>query len=266
MNLEQLPGWYRFTKARLRPPRNPNRPYLILGWVLCLAGAGLAPLFLILLESTPLAGIVFSMLIIGAASIGLSYARANLSPEICQIMLNSGQINVSALIEELGLRAKALYLPSSMRSGDSQALIPLKPIAHASELTRVIPKRLIVQYGEKAENLALSVAAPGGTVFASWGDVSGMPVNDIEAAVTSVICGYLDIADNVSVSVELPLIQVMVVHPQFREEDTAYQRCLGSPIAAIIASIASESLGAPVMVQAEKHQGGNQRITIQVLA
>jgi len=250
---------------RTRQQHNTNRPYLILGWGFCLTGIILAPVFFILLESVPLTGIAFSLVIIGTASISVSYTRTSISQEMCQMMLDSGQLNVSVLIEELGLNNQAIYLPSRMRDGNAQCIIPIKPLTSATELTRKVSNRLIVRYGDAPDDMAVRVAATGSTVISNLADMAGGPVIDIEDTANRVICGYLDLADNVSVNVQQPRIFVAVKNPQITEDASVYGRYFGNSIASIVATISSEALGQPVTVQKETYINGIQQITLQVI-
>lgn len=43
-------------------------------------------------------------------------------------------------------------------------------------------------------------------------------------------------------------------------------RCLGSPIASIVAAISSEALGKPIRIKEESFSEGKSRITLEVLS
>jgi len=94
-----------------------NNPYRILGLGLCLAGAIFAPVSFFVINSVPLTAVGISALMIGFTCIALAGTRPYISPEACQLILKTGMENTAALLEELGLRNKAIYLPSAMREG-----------------------------------------------------------------------------------------------------------------------------------------------------
>jgi hypothetical protein len=102
-----------------------SNPYRILGLGLCLAGTIFAPISYFIINSVPLTAVGVSAIMIGFICIALANTRPYISPEACQLILKTGMENTAALLEELGLRSKAIYLPSTMRDGNLQALIPL---------------------------------------------------------------------------------------------------------------------------------------------
>ena len=98
-----------------------NNPYRMLGLGLCVAGAILAPISYFIINSVPLTAAGISAIMIGFTCIALANTRPYISPEACQLMLKTGMENTAALLEELGIRNKAVYLPSNMRDGHPQA-------------------------------------------------------------------------------------------------------------------------------------------------
>src|SRR3989338_4868611 len=105
--------------------KNKN-PYLRLGLVLTLSGAVLAPVFYFVAVSVPLTALALSAIILGLVSAMLGNARPAVTPEASQMMLQTGIENIAALLEELGLTARAIYLPSPENGGRPKALNPLK--------------------------------------------------------------------------------------------------------------------------------------------
>ena len=49
-------------------------------------------------------------------------------------------------------------------------------------------------------------------------------------------------------------------------DEVWYYRCLGSPIASIIAAVSSEALGRPVRIKDESYGEGKSKITLEVLS
>ncbi len=118
--------------------------YKVLGISLCVAGAIFAPITYFIINSVPLTAVGMSAIMIGFASIALANTRPYLSPEACQMMMRAGMENTAALVEELGLDSKAVYLPSKARDGKPQALIPLAQDGQIQWAKQNIPGRLIV--------------------------------------------------------------------------------------------------------------------------
>jgi len=242
-----------------------NNPYRLLGIGMAIAGAIFAPITYFLINSIPLTAIALSAIMIGFTSIALATARPQISPEASQLILETGMENIAALLEELGLNNKAIYLPSSMRTGNAQALIPLNGDIDIHRIKGKIPKRLIVRYGDNPGDMAIAVTAPGGTGLNKLEIKPGPASSEIEQAITYVLVGLLDLANSVEVSINEKQINVTVSNPKLHYENLWYYRCMGSPIASIVASIASDGIGKPVRISEENYQKGNSIIQLEVL-
>jgi hypothetical protein len=241
-----------------------RNPYRLLGMGLCLGGAAFAPVAYLILESVPLTAIALSTIVIGIICIALANTRPYISPEACQILLKTGMENTAALLEELGLRNKALYLPSAMRDGYPQAIIPLED-GDIKLIQGKIPGRLIVRYGAAPDDMAIAVTTPGSMSIELLKSPPGPTAEDIESAASFILTGMLDLADSVTVSSSDSRVDVLVRGARLRYEDVWCYRCLGSPIASIAAAICSEALNKPVRIKEENHSRRESRIIIEVL-
>ena len=94
-----------------------SNPYRVWGLAVCVAGAIFAPVAYFILSSVPLTAVGISAIIIGFTGVALANARPYISPEACELILKTGMENTAALLEEPGIRNKAVYLPSTMRDG-----------------------------------------------------------------------------------------------------------------------------------------------------
>jgi hypothetical protein len=242
-----------------------NNPYRLLGIGLTIAGAIFAPVAYFIIKSIPLTAIALSSIMVGFTSIALASSRPQISPEASQLILETGMENIAALLEELGLNHKAIYLPSSMRDGNAQALIPLSGEIDVRRIKGKIPRRLIVRYGDNPGDMAIAVTAPGGTGLDKMEIKSGPTSSEIEQAVTYVLTGLLDLANSVEVRMSEKQLDIEVTGPKLHFENVWYYRCMGSPIASIVASIASEGIGKPLRIQEESYQKGKNLIRLEVL-
>jgi len=242
-----------------------NNPYRLLGIGLTIAGAIFAPVAYFIINSIPLTAIALSSIMVGFTSIALASSRPQISPEASQLILETGMENIAALLEELGLNHKAIYLPSSMRDGNAQALIPLSGEIDVRRIKGKIPRRLIVRYGDNPGDMAIAVTAPGGTGLDKMEIKSGPTSSEIEQAVTYVLTGLLDLANSVEVRMSEKQLDIEVTGPKLHFENVRYYRCMGSPIASIVASIASEGIGKPLRIQEESYQKGKNLIRLEVL-
>ena len=101
-----------------------SNPYRVLGLGLCVGAAIWTPISYFVIASVPLAALGISILIVGITCIALANTRPGISPEACEMLLRTGMENTAALLEELGLSNKAIYLPSTVASGRSRAVVP----------------------------------------------------------------------------------------------------------------------------------------------
>jgi len=79
--------------------------------------------------------------------LALGRAQLEISLEAASILLESSLGNVSALVEELGLNIKAIYVSSSITGGEPKALISLHLNPNPPKPKDPLPKRLVVKYG-----------------------------------------------------------------------------------------------------------------------
>ncbi len=243
-----------------------NNPYRVFGMGLTVAGAIFAPVAYFLINSIPLTSIALSSVMLGFTGIVLAASRPPISPEAARLLLETGIENIAALLEELGLDNKAIYLPSAMRIGNAQALIPLGGDIEISRIKDKIPRRLIVRWGDNPGDMAIAVTAPGGTGLTKLEIKSGPTSSEIEQAAAYVLTGLLDMADAIEVHIKDEQLNIEVTGPELHYENIWYYRCLGSPIASIIASIASDGLGKPVRIIEESYQKGKSIIRLEVLS
>ncbi|MDD5288570.1 MAG: hypothetical protein PHY28_05605, partial [Dehalococcoidales bacterium] len=233
---------------------------------LVVAGALFAPIAYFLVTSIPLTAVAISAIMIGFTCIALASTRPYISPEASELILKTGMENIATLLEELGLSNKAIYLPSSMREGHPQALIPLSADSDLSHLKGKIPGRLIVRYGDNADDMAIAVTTPGSIHLEKLEQIPAPGSTEIESSITYVLTGLLDLANSVKVNTIESQIHIEVSGAKLHYEDIWYYRCLGSPIASIVATISCETLGKPVRIKEESFSKGKSSIVLEVLA
>jgi len=242
-----------------------SNPYRILGLCLCIAGAIFVPVSYFIINSIPLTAVGISAIMIGITATVLANARPQISPEACQLILKTGMENTASLFEELGLRSKAVYLPSTMRDGHSQAVIPLVEGKDMRWVKEKIPGRLIVRYGLNPDDMAIAVSTPGSINNDMLENKPGPTAGQIESAATYILAGVLDIASSVRVRLIDDQIHAEVSGSRLGYEDVWYYRCLGSPVASIVAAISSEALQKPVRMKEESYSKGKNHIILEVL-
>lgn len=242
-----------------------KNPYMLLGLGLLLTGVWLAPVAHFLLDSTPLSALGMSLMILGVVCLVLGRTRPTISPEVSALLLETSLENISAIIEELGLRAKAVYLPSSMTQGQPQALIPLHSNPSLPLIAKPLPKRLIVKYGPSPEDIGLLIATPGSATTKMLESMPGPTSGELEDALSSILDGMLDIADSVRVTMTDKNVTVEVSNPRIEYRNIRFYECLGSPLASIAAALAAEALDKPIAIESEAHGKGKSVIELVTL-
>ena len=238
--------------------------YRILGTGLLVAGVGLAPVAYLLIGAIPLAALGLAMVILGMVCIALDMATPKVPTGVSLILMESGVENIAVLMEELGLRSRGIYLPSSSVEGQkAQALIPLRPEGTSITFGRPLARRFIVKYGPEDMDMGLLVSTPGSAALRMLESKPGPSSAEMGMALTSLLVGAIDAASAVSVFTENSKVTVEITGSKFPTNHNRLQECLGSPIASIAASIASEALDKPVTIEHEQ-QGKRGRYIVQL--
>ncbi len=239
--------------------------YALLGLGLLLAGILLAGLANFILVSVPLTALGISTLIIGGVSLALARGQPKIPAEVSAIFLNSGVENTAAIVEELGLKSKAIYLPSSKTSGNPQALIALFSNPHLPKIEKALPRRLIVKLGDGNENMGLLLSTPGSGITGSITSKLDATSGDLEAALSSVLVGTLELVDAVRVTTDTERVVVEVSNPRLDQENMQVYEWLGSPLASMVASIVVEVLDKSVSITKEKYSKSKQVIELKLV-
>ncbi len=242
-----------------------NNRFNKLGIGLCITGAIIVPVSYFGIGSVPLTSIGISAVLIGMTCILLAHSSSILSPEVHQLMLKTGLENTAALLEVLGVSNKAIYLPSTMRGGDRRTVLPLEENTDINSMIDILSNRLLIKYGQNPEDMAISLTTPGCIDMEMFETIPGPSAEEIETAINFVLVEILDIADSASVILFADRIYIAVSNPKMVFEDILYYRCMGSPIASIIATISSEALGRPIRIIDENPEKKLNTITLEVL-
>lgn len=243
-----------------------QNPYSLLGIGLLLAGALFTPTSYFILLSIPLTALGISLLILGSVCLALGKTRPKIPPELSSLLLEIGLDNISTLLEELGLKSKAVYLPPSMIQGKPRALIPLHSNPSLPEVKGPLSQRLIVKYGPNPEDVGLLVTTLGSVCLGMLESPPGSTTGELEASLFSILGGVMDMADGVRVTERgLDKILVEVISPRLIYRNLYFYRCLGSPLASVVASFAASALNKPVVINREAYKKNEGWIELGVL-
>lgn len=219
--------------------------------------------FILLL--TWLTALGISILILSFLLLALGRTIPTLPPAISSLLLQTGIDNIASLVEELGIKSKAIYLPSSITNNRPQALIPLHSNPLPLQITKPLPQRLIVRYGTSPDDIGLLLTTAGTTATSMLESIPGPTSAELESALTSLFVGILGIADRISVIHRENHISIEIHNPQIENKTTWFHQSLGGPLASVVASVAAEAWNKPVIIKQEEHHRGRYSIELEVL-
>ena len=242
-----------------------RNPYLLLGVGLLLAGIPFALVAYFLLDSVQLTALGLAMAILGAVSFALGQALPAISPEVALVLLEAGWKNIASLVEELGIRTQAIYLPSLLSGGSPQAIIPLQVNPSLHGISRNLPRRLIVKYGPGAEDMGILVSTPGSVAIRLGDGNLGPQAIEMQAALSAALVGALDVADSITVEAEEKSVRVRIARPRLDSNGGLVVETLGTYLASIVACFVAEALNQPVRITDEHEEGKEHVVELEVL-
>jgi len=243
----------------------PLSVYSKVGFALVTAGVGAAPVFYVVAASVPLTALALSAVLLGVIAVLLERSLPEIPPQAAQLLLDTGLSNLAGLLEEIGLEAQAVYLPSRI-AGKPKALIPLHANAGRPVITRALADRMIVDFGPDPEDVGLLVNTPGTTVLPLLDPPPGPSSAELEAALARVLTGLLDLAASVQVTRDQDDVTVRIGGMRWQGDALAVYRTVGTPVASIAAAVAAEGLATPVTIRGEERTGDRLLVHLEVLA
>jgi len=239
--------------------------YTRIGAALLLAGVIAAPVFYFVAGSVALTALALSSVLLGAVALLLARSLPRIPPQAARLLLEAGLDNLAALIEELGVDARAIYLPSTLSGGKPRALIPLHANPGPPEITRALPRRMIVDFGPNPEDVGVLVTTPGSAVVPLLETPPGPMSSELEAALARVLAGALDVASAVQVAQDAGTVTVEVMGLRLETDDLWIYQVLGSPVASVAAAVVAEGLRRPVTIASEEHAGDRLTVHLEVM-
>ncbi|HEX4841652.1 MAG TPA: hypothetical protein VFV60_05755 [bacterium] len=242
-------------RFRLLLPSQANRAkqsaYAKIGLGLLLGGVLAAPIFFFVANSVPLTALALSAVLLGTIAFFLDRSLPQVPPRAAQLLLESGLANLSGLLEETGVSAPAVYLPSILTEGQPRALISLSSHGQRPTISQINSQRLIVEFGPHPDDIGLLVSTPGGGALSLLDEHIGSTSAELESALTKLLVGAFDIASNVQVNQENGLVTVQVGGIRLTSGNLWVYKILGTPVASVAAAVVAEARKAPVVVESE---------------
>ncbi len=235
------------------------------GFGLLITGTLVSLISQFIFQITWITALGISMLILASILLVLGRTIPKLSPELSNILLQTGIHNIASLVEELGIKSRAIYLPSSLANGQPQALIPLQSKPALTSITKPLPQRLIVKYGANPDDIGLLLTTAGTTAISMLESTPGPTSAELESALNSLFRGILGVADRTSVVHQENHISVEIYNLHAENKDTWLYQYLGGPLASVVASVTAEAWNRPVTITKEEHHGKRCSVDIEVL-
>ncbi|MEM2027640.1 MAG: hypothetical protein QW241_08010 [Candidatus Bathyarchaeia archaeon] len=242
-----------------------RRVYRAVSSALISSGVVMFTLAFFILSSTTLSALGISMIILGFVALAVSAGFPRIPDEASRLILESSIRNSSVLIEELGLRSRAVYLPSKLADGRPMALIPLISNPEPPKIDKPLPKRLIVRYGLKQEDVGLLMETPGSIAAEMFEKPSEHTTGALESSLSALLVNVLGVVDSVKASVDGSTIIVELSNPKLtiESEALAYE-VLGSPLASTVASLAAEALDRPIIIEGEEQTRNRLLVRLRI--
>lgn len=235
------------------------------GLGLLVAGILLFGVSYFLLLVTWLTATGICLLILSFILIVLGRTVPKLPPEVSALFLETGIDNLASMVEELGIKSKAIYLPSSLTGGRPQALIPLHSNPSLPHINSALSQRLIVRYGTGPDDVGLLLSTTGTTAVEMLESRPGSTAIELESVLISLLRGKLGVADGARVFNRENHIEVEIYNSRIEDKATWSHQCLGGPLASVVASIVTEAWNRPVIINQEEHRNGKYFIELEVL-
>ena len=240
-----------------------RNPYIWGGLCLLIVGAALVLTAIIVLGFLVwLTALGICLLIISFIMLALARTVPDVPPQISLLLMETGSDNIAAIIEELGINSRPVYLPAALSGGKPRALIPLHSGSPLPEIKTSLPQRLIVRYGAGPDDVGLLMTTAGTAAASMLDDSTGTSEGELEAALNSLIRGRLGAADRVRVTGTGPAVTVVVHGSRIENNGTRLRQSLDSSLASVVASVVAEALEKAVIVSGEQHHG--RRCTIEL--
>lgn len=119
----------------------------------------------LLLHSIPIIALGISLVILGAVCLVLGKTRPKIPLELSSLLVQTGVENLNSLLEELGLKSKGVYLPSSLTGGKPRVIIPLHSSPQFPQISEPLTQRLIVSYRRELEDIGIMVTTAGSNII-----------------------------------------------------------------------------------------------------
>ncbi|MDD5126678.1 MAG: hypothetical protein PHR43_01035 [Dehalococcoidales bacterium] len=243
-----------------------KNPYIWGGLCLLVTGAILLIPAYFVLNLTWLVALSVCLLILAFIMLALGNTVPRLSPEVCQLLLETGIDNIATIVEELGIKTKAIYLPSSLTNDTKpRALIPLHSGPGKPNILKALPQRLITRYGTAPDDIGLLLSTVGSNAIELVETMPGPTPGELEMSLTNLFRGKLGVADSASVICQNSHIEVTIQNPRIENRATWSHHCLGCPLASIVASFAAEAWNKPVAITQEEFGKKQYSMIIEVL-
>ena len=223
------------------------------------------PVAFFVIKSVPYTAIGLSAAIIGFTALALSTSRPKISVETSFLLFETGMKNIEAVINELELHEKAIYLPPSENTNKIQVVIPLNNKLSLTELKTAVGGKLFVRNFNNNEIIGVLVHSPSTLAIEKLDNKIEPTAEELENILTHILAGVFDLGDSVHVDIRSNTVNVEVGHPELQIEEMRHYESIGSPVASIVAAVVCKALEKPVRIRSETNKKRRSHIFLDVL-
>jgi len=218
---------------------------------------------LVIIATLAFGSIAILVLGISIAASGLVATWGTGDSDLLMRLSQSSWIDISMLLEGLGIASQAIYLPSRYtEAGEPVALIPMSGVR--GRLPK-LPRGITVRYGDRPQDSGLVLITLGTAAVKSCRD-RGALKEDPESALQDCLISFLSLVKSARLSMGVGTINLSLTPLrdfQPYEENSAVAAVLGSPLASISAAILAEALDRPLAIAGESIKGRDRLITLR---
>jgi len=231
--------------------------YLAFGLGCMIVGAPFAAFSWFILRDTALTALGLACAVLGA-TVAL-VPNSPVPKQTVRSMVEGSCVNVEALLEELDVKSKALYLPP--RDGRVYVYAPLRENVSDEVLAWVVnaPTRVVTDVGGVR---GVMLFPPGSEVvrLSLIGEESG-----IEEALSYVLVDTLEAVDGVKAVRAGDRVVVQILKPRMETGFPRFRKVLGSLPVSVAGCVLAAVLKQPVLYEGEEGLGSTLNATFRVI-
>lgn len=208
--------------------------------------------------------VAIAVLVLGVVFVSLGRPEAPVQSPLAPLLAGCAYDNTAALLQSLGVRDRAVYMPAAMAGGAACACVEID--RRAGESSRPPAATVPVFTASEGGRTMLRIATPGSHSLPMVDSAPGATLDEATSALTTVAAGTLRLAAGVHIGELGDLLRIRF--DGYRDtgllHHSAVDTCLGSPLAGIAATILAETLQTPIRYEGETRKNGSLYVDLRI--